>query len=114
MFYKNCNLNYYIEKYEDEIIEKGNDIIEKYLGNRKFSQENAEKNNIIINREHINFILEKEKLLRCFMVNKIFRKPISGKYFFKYLSVGKRICSKIFQTYSNENLKCIHFAFFFI
>ena len=40
--------------------------------------------NKLINKEHINFILEKEKGLRCYLLTRIFRNPIK-RYFFKYL-----------------------------
>ena len=46
-------------------------------------------------------------------INKIYKKPIDGKYFYKYLCHGKNIYSKIIQTYENEYLQCVLFAFFF-
>ena len=112
-FYKHYDLDYSIENYEDEIIQKTNEILKKYLEDRKFIRENAEKNNLNINSEIVNFILDKEKYLRIFTINKIYKKPLTGKYFFKYYSYGKNIYSKIIQTYENEDLECIHFLFFF-
>ena len=113
IFYRHYDFDYSIEKYEDEIIQKTNEILKKYLEDRKFNKENNEKNNININSEIVNYILEKEKNLRIFTINKIYKKPLLGKFCFKYLSYGKNIYSKIIQTYDNEDLECIHFLFFF-
>ena len=112
-YFKHYDLNYNIEEYEDDIIQKGDEILKKYLEDRKYIRENAEKNNLSINDEYVNFILGKEKYLRMFTINKIYKKPIVGKYFFKYLCHGKNIYSKIIQTYDNEYLQCVHFTFFF-
>ena len=99
IFYKHYDLDYSIENYEDEIIQKTNEILKKYLEDRKFIKENAEKNNLNINSEIANFILDKEKYLRIFTINKIYKKPLSGKkYFFKYYSYGKNIYSKIIKN----------------
>ena len=113
VFYKHYDLNYSIENYEDEIIQKINEILKKYLEDRKFIKENAEKNNLNINSEIVDFILEKEKYLRFFTINKIYKKPLLGKFYFKYLSYGKNIYSKIIQTYDNDDLQCINYVFFF-
>ena len=111
-FMKHYNLDYNIEEYEDAIIQKGDEILRKYLEDRKFIHENADDNNIRINDEYVNFILEKEKYLRVFVISKIYKKPVPGKYYFKYLCHGKDIYTKIIQTYDNENLECVHFLFF--
>ena len=113
VFYKHYDLNYSIENYEDEIIQKTNEILKKYLEDRKFIKENAEKNNLNINSEIANFIIDKEKYLRVFIINKIYKKPLLGKFCFKYLSHGKNIYSKIIQTYENDDLECINYVFFF-
>ena len=113
VFYKHYDLNYSIENYEDEIIQKTNEILKKYLEDRKFIKENAEKNNLNINSEIANFIIDKEKYLRVFIINKIYKKPLLGKFCFKYLSHGKNIYSKIIQTYDNDDLQCINYVFFF-
>ena len=112
-FYKNCDLTYSIDELESEIIKKGNELLIKYLDERKFVYEKLDGYNDVINKEHINFILQKEtRIMKCYAVNRIIRNPI-GKYYFKYLSHGKQICSKIFQTYTNDSLTCYHELFFF-
>ena len=113
VFFKHYNLDYNIDQYEDEIIQKGEEILKKYLEDRKFIVENADKNNLTINDECMNFILDKEKYIRVFTINKIYKKPINDKYYFKYLCHGKDVFSKIIQTYENDNLACVHFTFFF-
>ena len=90
-FYKNYNLTYSLDDYEDEIIQKGNEIIEKYLEGRKFNYEKLINYNNEIIEEHLNFINTKIKGLRCFCLNEIYENPIKNKYFFKYLSYGKNI-----------------------
>ena len=112
--YKHVELNYYPEKYENEIIQKGNEIMRKYLQGKKTFEEECDDYNNDINSEHINFILSKEKnILRCYFINEIFQNPIQGKYYFKYLSYGKQLYSKIFQTYENDSLISYHSVFFF-
>ena len=113
MYFKHYNLDYNIEEYEDEIIQKGDVILKKYLEDRQYIQENAEKNNVSINDECVDFILGKEKYLRVFTINKIYQKPVNGNYFFKYLCFGKSVYFKIIQTYENDYLQCVHFTFFF-
>ena len=112
-FYKNYNLTYSLDDYEDEIIQKGNEIIEKYLEGRKFNYEKLINYNNGIIEEHLNFINTKIKGLRCFCLNEIYENPIQYNYFFKYLSYGKNIYSNILQIYTNESLKCNHYLFFF-
>ena len=59
--YKYVELNYQLEKYENEIIQKGNEIMRKYLQGRKYGNESNNNNyNYYINTEHINFIISKE------------------------------------------------------
>jgi hypothetical protein len=111
--YKKTNLSYSIEENEAEIIQKGNEILGKFLDERKYNYDKALNYNTNINDEHINFILTKEKNCRCFCINEIYQKPIQNKYFFKYISHGKSICSKIFQTYVNDSLISCHNLFFF-
>ena len=57
-FYKECNLNYEIEDYESLIIKKGNEILKKYLQDRKYGEE-CKKYNEYIDQEYSNFILSK-------------------------------------------------------
>ena len=106
-------MNYFLDEYEDEIILKGNEIIEKYLDGRKYNYDKLTNYNDGINSEHINFILSKKIYLICFCLNIIYPNPLKSKYYFKYLSYGKEIYSKIFQTYTNDSLKCNHYIFFF-
>ena len=112
-YYKKTNLSYSIEEYEAEIIQKGNEILGKFLDERKYDYDKLPNYNKNINDEHIDFILTKEKNCRCFCINEIYQKPIKNKYFFKYISHGKSICSKIFQTYVNDSLISCHTLFFF-
>ena len=57
--------------------------------------------------------MQKEtRIMKCYETNRIIRNPI-GKYYFKYLSHGKQIYSKIFQTYTNDSLSCCHDLYFF-
>ena len=106
-------LNYSLEEYENEIIQKGNDILIKYLEERKFNYDKCYNYNKDINNEHCNFIVEKENKCRCYILNEIYKNPIQNKYYFKYLIHGKEIYSKIIQTYSNDSLTCCHYVFFF-
>ncbi len=56
---------------------------------------NEDEFNVDINDEHIHCILEKEKNLRWFMLNKIVKKkPISTHFYFKYLFYGKEVFFK--------------------
>ena len=112
-FYKHYNLTYNIEDIEPEIIQKGNEILEKHLEGKKFNYSKSLEDCSNINIEYINYILSKENKLRCYAICKIYDKPIKGKYVFKYISQGKSICSKLFNTYINNKLICRHFLFFF-
>ena len=112
-FYKNYNLEYYLDDYESEIIQKGYEILEKHLDGRKFDYEKIFNYNNNIIDDLINYILEKEKNLRCFCFNEIYKNPITAKYFFKYLSYGKQIYSKIFFNYTNDSLICRNSIYFF-
>ena len=112
-FYTKADLTYSLDEYEDEIIQKGNEILDKYLEGRKYNYDKLAEYNEGINSEYNDFILSKEKQLRSFGLNEIYQNPIKSKYYFKYLSYGKNIYSKIFQTYTNDSLKCNHYHFFF-
>jgi len=112
-YFKHYNLNYSLEECENEIIKKGNDILIKYLEERKYNYDKCLNFNKNINEEHINFIFEKENHCRCFILNEIYQNPIHNNYYFKYLIHGKDIYSKIMQTYSNDSLTCCHNLFFF-
>ena len=105
-------MTYALDEY-DEIIQKGNEIIEKYLEGRKYNYEKLSNYNNGINDEHIDFILTKINQPRWFCLNEIYKNPIENKYYFKYLSYGKNIYSNILQTYTNESLKCNHYVLFF-
>ena len=111
-FYKECNLNYEIEDHESLIVKKGNEILKKHLQDRKFGEE-CKKYNEYIDQEYSNFILSKEKNLRCFLLNEIYQNIDGNKYFYKYASHGKKIYSKIIQTYDNDSLTCCFYTFFF-
>ena len=111
--YMDYKLSYSLDDFEDEIIQNGNEILKKYLDNVKY--ESSKMQTIInnINDDHIDFILEKESNLRAFFLTEIYENPIKEKYFFKYLSYGKDINTKIYQTYINESLTSCHYVFFF-
>ena len=111
-FYKHYNLNYELEDFENEIIQSGNSILKKYLQDRKFGDE-CDNYGDNINEDLCNYILSKNNQLRCYFFNIIFKCPINNKYFFRYLSHGKQIYSKIIQTYKNDSLECCQFIFFF-
>ena len=111
-FFKHYTLDYSLEEIECDIIRKGNEILSKYLEDRKYVLEKITNYNSVINNEHINYILEKVNKLRCFTLNRIFQNPIK-RYYYNYLIHGKEIYSKIFQTYSNDSLTCCHEVFFF-
>ena len=112
-FYSHVDLKYSIDDIESEIIQNANEIIEKYLEGRNYNlvQKNNYSNNI--NVDETNFIINKENKCRCFFLNEIYQNPIKSKFYFKYLSYGKDIYSKIMQTYVNDSLKCYHYTFFF-
>ena len=111
-FFEHYNLSYSIEENESEIIRFGQEILNKYLEDKKFETNKIMEYNSIINNEHANFILKKENNLRCFILNRIFKNPVK-RYYYKYLVHGKEIYSKIFQGYSNDSLTCGHEVFFF-
>ncbi len=112
-FFKHYDLNYSLEEFENQIIQKGNELLEKYLDGRKYDKDQVTTyNNNIIN-EHSEYIVEKNNQLRAMLLSEIYQKPLQGKYFFKYLVHGKNICSKIIQTYTTDNLTCCHYIFFF-
>ena len=111
-FFEHYNLLYKIEENESEIIRFGQEILNKYLEDKKFEKNKIMEYNSIINNEHANFILKKENNLRYFILNRIFKNPVK-RYYYKYLVHGKEIYSKIFQGYSNDSLTCGHEVFFF-
>ena len=111
-FFEHYNLSYSIEENESEIIRFGQEILNKYLEDKKFETNKIMEYNSIINNEHANFILKKENNLRFFILNRIFKNPVK-RYYYKYLVHGKEIYSKIFQGYSNDSLTCGHEVFFF-
>ena len=111
-YYKKYGLDYQIESYENEIIQKGSELLKKYLEDRKYGDEM--KNYLkYINDEYTDFILSKNKYLRCFFLCHLYPNPFPGKYYFKYLSYGKNIYSKFVQTYENDSFNCCHYLFFF-
>ena len=111
-YYKHYELNYQIEAYENEIIQKGSDILKKYLQERNYGDE-CNNYNRYINEEYSNFILAKCNQLRCYFLSFIYQNPIKDKYYFKYLSHGKNIYTRFVQTYENDSLNCCHYLFFF-
>ena len=111
-FYKECNLKYEIEDYENYIVQKGNGILKKYLQDRKYGIE-CKKYNEYINNEYSDLVLSKEKYLRCFFLGEIYENIEKNKYFYKYISIGKNIYSKIIHTYENDSLVCLFYSFFF-
>ena len=115
-FFQKKDLTFTVKDYESEIMQKGNDIMIKYLEDRKYDEDKIKEYNININKEHIDFILEKKenkKFFRCYCLNEIFKVPIKGKYVYKSLCYGKNIYSKICQSYANDSLICFHHLFFF-
>ena len=62
-FYKHTNLNYNLDEFENEIIQKGNEILKKYLDIKNYDRNFLEHYNTIVNSENITFILTKEKKL---------------------------------------------------
>ena len=112
-YYKHINLNYTLDECENEIIQKGNEILEKYLEGRQYNYSKINTFSSSINVDLTRFLLTKEKYCRVFLLNEIYKSPIKGKYFFKYLSYRKNIYSKIIQNYSNDSLKCYQYTFFF-
>ena len=111
-YFKHYELDYSLDDIESDIIKKGNELLFKYLDGKKYDYDKVDEYNRNINKEHIIYILEKEKGLRCYLLTRIFKNPIK-KYFFKYLVHGKNIDSKIFQNYTNDSLTCCHDVFFF-
>ena len=112
-FFKHCNLDYTLKNIESLILQKGNELMLKYLEDRKY---NADKNNDYINninKDHMYYIVEKNNKLKCSANTKIIQTPIKGKSYFDYLSHGKDIYRVIFQSYQNDSLICTHDLFFF-
>ena len=112
-YYLHSELKYSLDKFENEIILKGNEIMGKYLDERKYNYDKVTSYNKSINDDHLDFICEKDNTCRCFSLNEIYQNPIKSKYYFRYLSHGKDIYSKLFQTYVNDSLTCCHILFFF-
>jgi len=115
MIFKINNLDDSINDFESNIIKKGNEIIIKYMENRKFSPTH---NITLINnitKEHNDFIIEKvgNKMVRTFSICRIFQNPLDGKYDFNYTCYGKDIYRVIFLNYQNDFLICDYELFFF-
>ena len=83
------------------------------MNERKYNYNKLPNYNNSINEEDIEFILKKENSLNFFCLTEIYQNPIQNKYYFKYLSYGKEIYMKIFQTYVNDSLTSCHNVFFF-
>jgi len=112
-FYKHYTLDYNLQGSESDIIKKGNELIVKYLEDRKY---NPDKNVDYINNiniEHFDYLIKKNNKLRAFATTFIFENPIKGKYDFNYLSHGKDVYKTMFQSYQNDSLLCTHDIFFF-
>ena len=82
-FYKRASLNYSLANFENEIIQKGNELLSKYLDERKYNYDKISNYNKNINDEHVDFILKKEDCLRSYILNEIYQNPIEGKFYFK-------------------------------
>ena len=112
-FYKHINLDYELERYENKLIQKESETLRKHLEDRKYGKECGNYNNYI-NDDLISFILNEEKSsIRCFFLSEIYQNPIQSKYYYKYLSHGKQIHTKIIQAFNNDSLTCYHYLFFF-
>ena len=110
-FYKHYELKYEIKE-ENEIAKKGNEILRKYLQERKYGKE-CDKYNQYINNEYSSFVINKVKNPRCYLLGEIYENLEGSKYYYNYLSHGKNIISKIIQTYDNDSLTCFFNIFFF-
>ena len=112
-FYKHVELNYELERYENKLIQKASETLRKYLEERKYGKECGNYNKYI-NEDITSFILNKEKgEIRCHLLSEIYQNPIQNKYYYKYLSHGKQIYTKIIQSFNNNSLTCYHYLFFF-
>mgnify|MGYP007102046742 FL=1 len=112
-FYEHVELNYKLEGYENTLIQKESETLRKYLEDRKFGEE-CKKYNKYINDDLTSFVLNEEKsAIRCFFLSEIYKNPIKSKYYYKYLSHGKQIHTKIIQAFNNDSLTCYHYLFFF-
>ena len=112
-FYEHVELNYKLEGYENTLIQKESETLRKYLEDRKFGEE-CKKYNEYINDDLTSFVLNEEKsAIRCFFLSEIYKNPIKSKYYYKYLSHGKQIHTKIIQAFNNDSLTCYHYLFFF-
>ena len=111
--FKHYTLDYSINSFESEIIIKGNELMIKYLEDRKYNQEKNDSYIQNINKEHVDYIVSIKNKLRLFEVSYIFQTPIKGKYYFNYISHGKDIYKTMFQSYQNDSLLMTHNTFFF-
>ena len=112
-FYEHVELNYELENYENTLLQKESETLKKYLEDRKYGKE-CSKYNGYINDDLTSFILNEEKSsIRCFFLSEIYQNPIQSKYYYKYLSHGRQIYTKIIQAYNNDSLTCYHYLFFF-
>ena len=112
-YFRHYDLDYVLTDIESDIIKKGNEILLKYLEDRKYNADKISNYNNSINDEHNLYILEKCNKLRSYTFTKIFKNPIEGKYDYNYLIHGKDIYRAIFQSYQNNSLLCTHDIFFF-
>ena len=112
-FFIHYTLDYSLNSFESEIITKGNELMIKYLEDRKYNQKKNDSYIENINKEHIDYILSLNNKLRSFGISYIFQTPIKGKYYFNYISHGKDIYKTMFQSYQNDSLLMTHNIFFF-
>ena len=111
--FKHYTLDYSLNTFESEIIRKGNELMIKYLEDRKYNQEKNDSYIQNINKEYLDYVLTINNKLRCFEASYIFQTPIKGKYYFNYTSHGKDIYKTIFQSYQNDSLLMTLDIFFF-
>jgi len=111
--FKHYPLEYSLNTFESEIIAKGNELMIKYLEDRKYNPEKNDNYIENINKEHFDYILSINNKLKCFAITYIFQIPIKGKYYFNYTIHGKDIYKTMFQSYQNGSLLMTHDVFFF-
>ena len=112
-YFKHYQLDYSLDTFESDIILKANELMVKYLEDRKF---NHDKNIGYINNiknEYLDYIWSINNKLRCMAIIYIFKTPIKGKYYFDYLAYGKDIYKTLFHCYQNDSLLCLNETFFF-
>ena len=84
-FYKHYNLVYSINDIEPNIIQKGNEILERNLEGKKYNYYKSLENCVNINKEYINYILSKEKNFVKFM-----KSQLKGNMFLNILVMEKK------------------------